>query len=289
MLNPKLLKQLLAAQRNEITEYYIYSKLAQTTKRVTNHDVLDKIAKDEMDHYNAWKVYTTQDVTPNKFKVWKYIFISNLFGVTFGVKLMERGEKLAQTNYKNIVEQLPEARRILEDEHRHERDLINSIEEEGLKYVGSIVLGLNDALVELTGALAGFTLALQNTRLIAMTGLITGIAASLSMAVSEYLSTKTEATGKHPIKAAVYTGIAYIGTVFLLIIPYLVAKNLYVALGWTIGHAILIILCFTFYISIARDLSFKRRFFEMAAMSLGIAIITFGVGYLVRIFFGVEI
>ena len=289
MIDEDLKKRLLEAQRNEITEYHIYTKLAHTTRRVSNHEVLEKIANDEMNHYAAWKRYTGRDVAPNRLKIWSYVMISNLFGVTFGVKLMEKGEKLAQTNYKKIVEQLPEARNILEEEHQHERYLINSIKEEGLKYVGSIVLGLNDALVELTGALAGFTLALQNTRLIAMAGMITGIAASLSMAVSEYLSTKTEATGKRPIKAAIYTGIAYICTVIFLIIPYLVATNLYVALGWTVTHAMVVIILFTFYISVARDLSFKRRFSEMAIMSLGIAVITFGIGYLVRIFFRVEI
>ena len=289
MIDEDLKKRMLEAQRNEITEYHIYTKLAHTTRRVSNHEVLEKIANDEMNHYAVWKRYTGRDVAPNRLKIWSYVMISNLFGVTFGVKLMEKGEKLAQTNYKKIVEQLPEARNILEEEHQHERDLINSIKEEGLKYVGSIVLGLNDALVELTGALAGFTLALQNTRLIAMAGMITGIAASLSMAVSEYLSTKTEATGKRPIKAAIYTGIAYICTVIFLIIPYLVATNLYVALGWTVTHAMVVIILFTFYISVARDLSFKRRFSEMAIMSLGIAVITFGIGYLVRIFFRVEI
>ena len=59
-----------------------------------------------------------------------------------------------------------------------------------------MVLGLNDALVEFTGALAGYTFALQNTLLVAMTGLITGVAASLSMATSEYLSTKSEENAK---------------------------------------------------------------------------------------------
>ena len=50
--------------------------------------------------------------------------------------------------------------------------------------MGSVVLGLNDELVEFTGALAGFTLALSDHRLIALTGSITGIAAALSMASS---------------------------------------------------------------------------------------------------------
>ena len=47
-----------------------------------------------------------------------------------------------------------------------------------------MVLGLNDALVELTGTIAGLTFVLTNTTLIAMAGIITGIAATLSMAAS---------------------------------------------------------------------------------------------------------
>jgi VIT1/CCC1 family predicted Fe2+/Mn2+ transporter len=100
------------------------------------------------------------------------------------------------------------------------------LDEELLRYAGSIVLGLNDALVELTGALAGFTLALQNTRLIALTGLITGVAAALSMAASEYLSTRSEGGGRSPLRASLYTGTAYIITVFLLILPYLLPGQL---------------------------------------------------------------
>jgi VIT1/CCC1 family predicted Fe2+/Mn2+ transporter len=154
--------------------------------------------------------------------------------------------------------------------------------------VGSIVLGMNDALVELTGTLAGLTLALQSTRLIAMAGLITGIAASLSMATSEYLSTKSEGGEKDPIKALIYTGCAYVFTVFFLILPYLVLDNFYVCLASTIFNAIVVIFVFTFYVSVAKDLPFRKRFFEMVAISLGIAALSFGIGFIIRSFLNVE-
>jgi len=73
-----------------------------------------------------------------------------------------------------------------------------------------MVLGLNDALVELTGTLAGLTFALKNTRLIALSGLITGIAATLSMAASEYLSARTEQESSRALKSSLYTGGAYV-------------------------------------------------------------------------------
>ncbi len=202
---------------------------------------------------------------------------------------MERGEESAQATYKKISETLPEAKRIVDDEGQHEQELIAMIDEERLTYMGSMVLGLNDALVELTGALAGFTFALQHTSLIAMAGLITGIAGSLSMAASEYLSARSEKSGKEPFKSSTYTGSAYFLTVLFLISPYLVFTNFYLCLGVTLLNAIVVILIFTFYISVAKDLSFKARLMEMLSLSLGIAGLTFVIGFLVRRFLNVEI
>jgi VIT1/CCC1 family predicted Fe2+/Mn2+ transporter len=163
------------------------------------------------------------------------------------------------------------------------------LDEERLVYTGSIVLGLNDALVELTGALAGLTLALQDTTLIALTASITGIAASMSMAASEYLSTKSEETAKTPGKAALYTGIAYVFTVLILVLPYLLIDNYYICLGVALLSAVLIIAAFNYYVAVAKGESFKKRFGEMAGISLGIAALSFGIGFLIREAFGVDV
>ena len=202
---------------------------------------------------------------------------------------MERGEKDAQVIYEMVSEQIPSSEEIVYDEDKHEKQLLDMIDEERLRYVGSMVLGLNDALVELTGALAGFTFALQDTRLIGVTGLITGIAASFSMSASEYLSIKSEESEKSPGKATLYTGIAYVLTVLLLIFPYLIFTNVYFCLGLAILSSIIVILVFTFYISVAKEVMFKDRFLEMALISLGIACLSFVIGYLVKIVFNVEV
>ncbi len=289
MLNKGIKKVILTAQKNEITEYFIYRRLSKSIKDPHNKRILKHISNDEFRHYNFWKKYSKKEIKPSKFKIWKYYLISRIFGITFGIKLMEAGEEQAQVTYNKISKSVPSAKSIVKDEDEHEKKLINILDEERLKYVGSIVLGLNDALVELTGALAGFTLALRNTRLIVVTGLITGIAASLSMAVSEYLSTKSEEGTKNPIKASIYTGFAYVLTVLFLIFPYLLLKNVFYALGFTMVNAIIVIFLFTFYISVAKDLSFKKRFFEMALVSLGVAALTFGIGYLIKIFISIDV
>lgn len=280
---------LLKAQKNEITEYHIYTKLADSIKDRHNSEVLRKIGNDEKAHYEVWKKYTGKDVQPNRWRIFKFYWISKIFGLTFGIKLMENGEAEAQINYEALTEYIKDAKKIAHDEDAHEKQLISLIEEEKLDYVGSIVLGLNDALVELTGALAGFTFAMQNTRLIALAGLITGIAASFSMAASEYLSQRSEGEGETAMKSSAYTFIAYVTTVILLILPYLLVNHFMICLGMTLTVAILIIFFFNYYISVAKDLNFKARFFEMAFISLGVSAITFLIGVLIRQFVNIQI
>jgi VIT1/CCC1 family predicted Fe2+/Mn2+ transporter len=280
-------QRLLSSQKNEITEYHIYKKLAGKAGD-KNRDILLKIAEDELNHYNIWKGLTGKEVRPNKFKIFKYYLIGRLFGLTFGLKLMERGEENAQVNYREMGLESADVDKIINEENDHEEKLLKMLDESYLRYTGSIVLGLNDALVELTGALAGFTLALKNARLIALVGLVTGIAAALSMASSEYLSTKAEGEEKSPVKASVFTGIAYIITVFLLIFPYLVFANYFVCLGVTLAVAVFIIFIFNYYISVTKDLSFRRHFLEMIILSFGVAALSFLIGYLLRYFLGVE-
>jgi VIT1/CCC1 family predicted Fe2+/Mn2+ transporter len=283
-------KQVIQFQKTEITEYHIYKRLAKRINSPENAKILEQIAEDEKRHFEGWKKYTKEDIQPNWPSVWFYYIVSMVFGFTFGVKLMEMGEEKAQSNYAAVAEIIPEAKQIQEEEDRHEHQLLEMLDEERLQYAGSVVLGLNDALVELTGALAGLTLALQNGKLIALSGLITGIAASLSMAASEYLSTRSEKTGKQPVRAAIYTGIAYIITVTLLVLPYLLMpENFYADLAITLTTAVIIIAVFNYYISVAKGESFKARFLEMAGLSLGVATFSFIIGYFIRQWLGIEI
>ncbi|MBC7236229.1 MAG: VIT1/CCC1 transporter family protein [Chloroflexi bacterium] len=289
MVDAGVREVLLTAQRNEITEHHIYKRLAQIMRDEHNSQVLRQIADDELDHYRFWQQYTHGEAEPDRWKVARYVFIARVLGLTFSIKLMERSEERAQDVYAEVAGRLPSAERIVHDEDRHEHELIGMLDEERLRYIGSMVLGLNDALVELTGALAGLTLALQNARVIGMAGLITGIAASLSMAASEYLSTKSEGGRQDPLKASLYTGVAYVFTVILLIAPFFIFDHFLAAIALTLINALIIILVFTFYISVARDLDFRHRFLEMAAISFGVAALSFGIGFAVREVLGIEI
>ncbi|MBR6692490.1 MAG: VIT1/CCC1 transporter family protein, partial [Clostridia bacterium] len=157
-----------------------------------------------------------------------------------------------------------------------------------LQYVGAMVLGLNDALVELSGTLAGLTFATAQSSFVALSGLITGIAATLSMSCSNYLAEKADGN-KNALKSSIYTGFAYLITVALMVIPYLLLDNVYVALGVMLAIVVLIILVFNYYISVAKNLPFKKRFLEMVVISLSVAAISFVIGLLVKRFLGIDV
>ena len=285
----KMLENILFLQQEELNGQIIYEKLSAIIHDPHNSDVLKKISNEEKKHYAIWKKHTRRDVSPNHLKIYFYFWMAKMLGLTFGVKLMENGEEKTQKAYQELIEQFPDAKEMLLDEEKHEEELLEMLDEERLKYAGSVVLGLNDALVELTGALAGLTFAFQNTQVIALAGLITGISASFSMAASEYLSNKAEGSGQDPVKSAIYTGIAYIFTVAFLVLPYLLIGNYLLCLLWTILNAILIIAAFNYYLSVAKGFSFRKRFIEMASISLGVAFLSFLIGVLIRQWFGIEI
>ena len=289
-IDPSVRRKLLTLQRAEITEHRIYARLARSLPPGPNRQLLETIAADELRHARLWESYTGRPAQPSRVRATLYALVARVFGLTFGLKLMERGEARAQQAYSELQPALAAVAAIEREEDEHERALLNLLDEERLRYVSSIVLGLNDALVELTGAMAGLTLALRNPRLIAMTGLITGLAAALSMASSEYLSTKAEHSDKNPLRAALYTGAAYVVTVLTLVSPYLILlANPFVSLGLTLAAALIIVAAFTFYTSVVRDDAFRPRFIEMAGLSMGVATLSFFIGYLVRALLGVDV
>ncbi len=293
-MEKQLSDQALAAikkmQQSELTESIIYEEIAQFAKGIENKETLLRLAKEEKAHYEIWKGYTGIDMKPEKGKIIKYKMIARILGFTFAVKLMENGEENAQAEYELLKDEVPESIHIREQEMEHETALLGMLDEERLQYVGSMVLGLNDALVELTGSLAGFTFAMQNTRLIALSGLILGISATFSMASSEFLAARSEGR-TDALKSCAYTGVAYLITVVLLIAPYLLfnSANYIPALVCMLVIVILIIAGFTYYTSVAQDQPFKSRFLEMAGISIGVAVISFIVGVLAKQVLGLDI
>ncbi len=288
--SPELMRQLMKMQCDEITGSILYAKIAKRLKDENNKKAFQEISGAERSHYEVWKSYTGKDVAPNRRKIALFSVMSRILGITFTIKFFEKGEDAGISDLRAIENEFPEAKEIIADEEEHENRLMDMIDEERLHYVGSIVLGLNDALVELTGTIAGLTFALANNRLVALSGIITGVAATLSMAASNYLAQRADGNAQ-ALKSSAYTGVAYLITVIIIVLPYLLLPNSWYIAAFCIMIAavVLIILSFNYYISVAQDLPFWKRFGEMVLISLGVAALSFVIGLAAKHLLGVNV
>ena len=134
---------------------------------------------------------------------------------------------------------------------------------------------------------------MRNNSLVALAGIITGISASLSMAATEFVATRTDTktSRKTPFTAAIITGITYIGTVTLMVLPYLLLPDEYYLLALLIMLTVVIsiIAIFSFYVSVTNGTNFKRQFGSMALISLSVAFISFVLGVVVKNALNIEI
>lgn len=288
-ISTELMKLVKKAQIDEEMGSILYAFMAKREKNEENKKLLERMSKDEKIHAEVWKSITKKNLKPNKLSILWFKILTVVMGFTFVVKTMQKKESLAQTGYEKMQEELPEATKMLEDERRHEKELYNMLDEERLHYIGAMVLGLNDALVELTGAIAGVTFALANTKLVALTGIITGVSATFSMAASNYLAERADNNPK-ALKSSIYTGMAYLVTVALLVLPYLLLPTNMYALAFfiMIATVILIIMFFNFYISVAKEEPFLKNFATMAIISLSVALISYVIALVARELLGID-
>lgn len=281
-------KKLLKYQKNEITEHLAYLNLAKMSKG-KNAVILKKIAGDELCHYNQFRKYTGKDVRPDKVKVFFYSFVTIVLGLTFTMKMMENGEEAAEENYEAIEDQYPEIGKIIVDEVNHEKLLLAEIEEEHLHYLGSIALALNNSAQEFTGIAVGLTFALQNAKATGSTTLVSGLAATLAMMASEYLSQKTETHGGvkgSPLKAALYAGGIYLYMVMLIVTPYFIFQNHINAMLVTISAVFIVMVMFSFFMSVVKDLKFGKILLEGLAITVMVVIASYGIGMLASKYLG---
>ncbi|MDO5571661.1 MAG: VIT1/CCC1 transporter family protein [Bacteroidales bacterium] len=295
---------LLKFQKEELTMSLLYKRLASICKDEKNKNILVDLSNEELKHYKNVMALTDTEVSSYKTREFVFYLISRIFGITFGIKLLECGEKRiieigkekieeVEIDNKNLleVEKSKEdiIRKRMVDGEKYEAVLINMIDEKRLSYMNAVVLGLNDAIIEFTGALAGFAFAFSNHKVTAMAGAITGIAASLSMGASEYMSERTINSVKNSLAAATYTFITYLFTVTLLLFPFIFISNNVASLVLSLISGTLVVAFFNFYYAISKSVPFWKRFLEMIGISMSVAAVSFTIGLLLKHFSGINI
>lgn len=102
-MDEALRRKLIDAQRSEISEQRVYMSLAAREKSPQNRRVLEQIADDERRHYEFWAGHTDSRPAPRRWTVWKSLLMARLLGLTFAIKLMEKGEERAEQSYGEVV------------------------------------------------------------------------------------------------------------------------------------------------------------------------------------------
>ena len=279
-------------RHGEIFRYLARYESAPEFKRI-----LETLAEHENEHLAFWLTRADRKTfSVSRWELWKHRLIRKFLGLTFAAKYLESfqedssaayGAILAQTQDKELSEKM---RAFVAAERTDEETLIGHIKEERVAFISNIVLGLNDGLIELTGALVGFSFALQKPALVALTGAITGISAALSMASSAYLQARHDPERmREAKKSGIYTGIAYLIVVILLVAPFIILHDTHLALVMMFLIVFAIILCVSFYTAVLFDRRFRSQAGEMLMFSVGVALIAFLMGTLFRELTGITL
>ena len=273
--------------KNEYRDYVTYKELAKIERVPEFKSILEELTQHELADFKFWLTLSSKkDFRISALEVFFLKCLRKVFGLTFTAKFLERHEKQAVVNYGRFLDRAEaplkeQIQNIIRHEEYHERTLIGQIREERIAFMSSIILGLNDALIELTGALTGFAFAFHHNRTVTVAGLILGVAAALSMASSSYLSARHEA-GKDPWKAGLYTGLSYLAVTLLLLFPFFLLAHVVAALAVMIGIVLLIVIGLSYYTAIVFERNFRRSLAEMLTCSVGVAFVSFLIGLVAR-------
>lgn len=259
-----------------------------------SRSVLLEMASHEERHYRFWSsIVGGCGVGFLWLRILVALIMALLFGATVTIKILERKESETIERYRGLLKyfegsEREELERIIADEIKHENYLADNIAEERIKYLGFIVLGLSDAIIEISGIHAGTLGVYENTVMAGLAGLIAGVAASMAMAAAAYAQAKQGGMGR-PGTSAMYTGVAYLLTAIVLAIPYFIIHEIFVAFAMSIALSIVILAYISTYSSVLYNRNYIREIVETTAIILGVSAALYILGTLISQVFGISI
>ncbi len=276
----------------------VYLQLAKSEKNQELREHFTKLATLDGEHSKVWSSLSGErQIKFSNIKVAFYLSIRYLFGSVFAVKLLERGEHKNILEYReklnrdsNLVKQKSALKEVINDEFDNEPKVVEIIKKGTSNYIAPVVLGLNDALVELIGVIAGLVSAISNNLFIGFSGLVVGIASALSMAASYYLSSDfSEGNRLKSIKGGLYTGASYLLTSLLLVAPFFLSNNRFVALTFSLSFAVSATCLVAFYSAVINDQPFRRNLAKLLILGMGAAILVYFISNALSSLFGIKL
>ena len=301
--------------QDELLDHETYLRLARVEKNVEIKELLQRLADKEKEHIDIWRTLLGDAGEAIgvpaflNFRVFMLEAMRKVLGIAFVTRLLERDEANGLERYKeglsgNALQEKDKRylRRIIKDEQGHELAFASKVEKyEGeLGYTQSIILGLNDGLVEILAIVAGLATVATTSFIVVIIGLIAGISGTLSMAGGVYLSSKSQGLVQEdggskrkkkifPSREGYYTGIYYFLGALIAVVPFILGLQGYVGIITSIILVSIALIVASTIIAVISGTSIRRRSLEMLAISLGAAFATILFGTFVKAYFGVTI
>ncbi|MDE1869015.1 MAG: VIT1/CCC1 transporter family protein [Candidatus Micrarchaeota archaeon] len=289
--------------RGEMLHKEVYARLAGREKNQTLRSLLLRLAKIEGDHVTIWgRLLDTSLLKPDMFKIsfmTAFIsFVRSFLGLALTVKIIEYGETELKARLNKALS-MPVNRKqrevILKLEHGMD-SVEDPLQQQIIEYspvlrnIRDVIFGMNDGLVEVLAAVAGFGAALQQPTLVLLAGFIVAVSGTLSMAGGAYLSTEYEKSikveegrGRSSAKlSAVYVGLFYIIGAAFPLLPFALGFGGYYGIIGSIIITAIVLTIVSSLISVVSDTSIARRVARTLSISLGIAAVTIIIGVIAR-------
>ena len=194
------IKRMLDSER---LSYEIYSKLEVIEHNTKLKKKLRELRNLDVNHIKIWEsVYKDMGLPITKkshrLEIFSFLLLRRIFGAGLTLSVINSMENRKVSDLSKVFEDMSEKEKdkivdYLVEELYQERLLKKESWEKGvLSHIRDVVFGMNDGLVEVLAAIAGFTGAIHNNLIIAVAGIIVGLSGTLSMAVGAYLSSKSE-------------------------------------------------------------------------------------------------
>jgi len=281
---------------DEYTDYLTYKRLSEPRMAKTERfaEILKGLSETEHKHYEFWRKYAPESESNfSSLRINFVLLLRLLFGITFAVRYLDRHEADVIRRYRSVEHLIPSEDRpgfseMLRDEEEHEREFSQKVETSSVQYISFVVLGLADALVEITGIHAGSLGIYNSTEIAGLAGVVAGAAASLAMSSAAFAQAKQGFTGSARL-SAIYTGVSYFVTAVILATPYFLTRIMVNALSVSLVFAVIILTSITYYSSVISGKRFARDYAEILGIMFGTTAVLYVLGFFIRLAFGITI
>lgn len=269
---------------DEFSDCTLYDELSKTVRDDSPFkQVLKELSATERRHFEFWRKYVPgEEPRLSRLKMYWILFLRKFFGLTFATRYLDRHESNVVKEYQGLAQLIPDSDRaaydeMVADEREHEKAFAMKVESSAVRYISFVVLGLADALVEISGIHAGWLGLFEKTEIAGLAGVVAGGAASLAMASAAFAQAKQGFSGSAR-QSAVYTGVSYFITAIILATPYFLTSNMLLALGTSLTLAVAILAVTTWYSIVIQQRPFMKDFVEILAILFATSLLVFLLG-----------